>query len=302
MRSSLIPPPRRFSFLCGLWLLLLAGVLRGADPLSVVAWNLEWFPGKRPTASAAEADAHMAAGKEALKALNPDVFLGVEIRDWDAFHELCSAVPGLTVHVVSCFLDPMSGEIRPQQLAIASKLKCRAAWSEPWKANVPNISRGFSFAALERPGTKDLLMVYANHLKSNRGTDTPEGATEVGTMRDEQAKQLLGHMKAMETAFKGEKIAGWIAGGDFNTNHDDQFPFCHVVDILTKGGCRNTWLGVPKEKRLTWVARPGGRYESTTFDYLFTKGLGDLTAEALPVKEEVSDHTPVRLIVPNAAP
>jgi endonuclease/exonuclease/phosphatase family metal-dependent hydrolase len=267
-------------------------------PLKVVSWNMEWFPGKRPTASSAEIDTHMKAGKAALQAINPDIFIGVEITDWDAFHEVCSAVPGLVVHVVSSFVDPQSGEIRPQQIGIASKLKCHGAWWEPWKANVPNISRGFSFAALEPRDGGGLIMVYGNHLKSNRGSDTEEGALNVGAMRDEQAKQLLGHMKDMATAYGKQPIRGWLAGGDFNTNHDGQFPHCHVVDILTKGGLINTWAGVPKEKRLTWRTEPGGRFEPTTFDYLFARGFGPLTASTIEADTSVSDHLPVQLMLP----
>ena len=285
-----------------LFLLLLISLFSPAwaltAPLKVITWNMEWFPGKRPTASSAEIATHLKAGQEALKVMNPDIFIGVEITDWNAFHELCTVVPGLTVHVVSSFIDPQSGEIRPQQIGIASKLKCQGAWWEAWKANVPNISRGFSFAALEDPSGRGLIMVYGNHLKSNRGGDTLEGAENVAAMRDDQAKQLLRHMKDMAVAYGNRPIKGWIAGGDFNTNHDGQFPQCHVVGILTTGGLYNTWLGVPREKRLTWRNKPRDRFEPTTFDYLFAKGFGELTATTVGQPMEISDHLPVQLLLP----
>jgi hypothetical protein len=279
---------------------LLTSTWSQSPALNTIVWNMEWFPGKRPTASSTEVATHLKAGQDALKSLNPDIFIGVEVNDWNAFHELCSVVPGLTVHVVSSFIDPQSGEIRPQQIGIASKLKCQGAWWEAWKANVPNISRGFSFAALEDPSGKGLIMVYGNHLKSNRGSDTPEGATNVATMRNEQATQLLRHMKDMNVAYGNRPIRGWLAGGDFNTNHDGQFPECRVVQILTQGGFYNTWLQVPREKRLTWRTEPGGRFEPTTFDYLFAKGFGELTATALDPDPAVSDHLPVQLLIPSA--
>ena len=288
---------KRILYLCLLLLAFVSPARAEADPLKVISWNMEWFPGKRPTASAKEADAHMKAGQEALKLLNPDIFIGVEITDWDAFHQLCSVVPGLVVHVVSTFTDPITGEIRPQQIGIASKLKCHGAWWAAWKANVPNISRGFSFAALEAPGG-GLIMVYGNHLKSNRGSDTAEGSKNVAAMRNEQAKQLLQHMKEMALAYTKHPINGWLAAGDFNTNHDGQFPECHAVEILTKGGFYNTWLGVPKQERLTWHDRPGGKFDPTTFDYIFTKGFGELTASTAAADENVSDHLPVQLLLP----
>ena len=39
-------------------LFLCTPVCSGTEPLKVISWNMEWFPGKRPTASAAEAEAH----------------------------------------------------------------------------------------------------------------------------------------------------------------------------------------------------------------------------------------------------
>jgi endonuclease/exonuclease/phosphatase family metal-dependent hydrolase len=263
-----------------------------AAPLKIVTWNLEWFPGKRPTASAGEVDKHMKHAREALQKINPDVFIGVEIRDWAAFDELVSAVPGLNNHVVSSFVDPETGEIRPQQVGIASKLTCRAASWEPWKANVPKTSRGFSFAALEEQDG-DLLMVYGTHLKSNGGEPA-----DVAAMRLDQTKQLIAQRAVVEKAFQGRKICGWIATGDFNTNHDGQFPLCKVVEEMTAAGFRNTWADTPKKDRLTWINRPDSKFEPTTFDYFFTLGLGDLKATLLKTPEDISDHRAIQIIVP----
>ncbi len=263
-----------------------------AEPLRFVAWNIEWFPGLRPTASAEEADKHMKQCQEALKKMNPDIFIAEEIRDWAAFHELVSAVPGLTVNVVSSFKDPESGRIRNQQIGIASKLKCRGAWWETWAANYPNISRGFSFAALEHPDG-GLLMVYGNHLKSNSGGNSEEGAKKNAGMRDEQVTQLLAHKKEIETAFSDQKIMGWISAGDFNTNHDGQFPLDSVIKSMTLGGYHNTWEGVAKEKRLTWRSQPESKFQPTTFDYIFTQGIKETTAFILEVPRELSDHYPI---------
>lgn len=272
-----------------------------AEPLRFVNWNVEWFPGKRPTASAEEADEHMKGAQAALKKLNPDIFVAQELRDWDAFHQLVSAVPGLTVHVVSSFKDTETGRVRNQQIGIASKLKCRGAWWETWAANYPEISRGFSFAALEHPDG-GLLMIYGNHLKSNSGGSTEDGAKNNGGMRDEQVKQLLAHKQSVETAFSDYTILGWIAAGDFNTNHDGQFPHDSVIKNMVLGGYHNTWANVPKEKRLTWRsdADPAQRrFEPTTFDYIFTQGIKPVDAFILEVPRELSDHYPLGIpIIP----
>jgi endonuclease/exonuclease/phosphatase family metal-dependent hydrolase len=271
---------------------LLNSLLQAAEPLKVVAWNIEWFPGHRPTASAAEAEKHMKEAQAALKELDPDLFIGLEMQDWAAFHELVSVVPGLTTHVVSNFVDPTTGEIRAQQIGIASKLTCRGASWETWKANIPNISRGFSFAAIEQ-NDGSLLMVYGNHLKSNRGNES-----EVALMRNDQAKQLIENRALMEKAYTGEKIAGWILAGDFNTNHDGQFPKCHVVSMLTSAGYHNSWAGIPQENRLTWRGDSFGRYQPTTFDYLFTLGLGSPKAAIQETPRSISDHHAIFVELP----
>lgn len=275
-----------------LTLTALSSALLAAEPLKVIAWNIEWFPGHRPTSSVADAAKHMKASQAALKKLNPDVFIGLEMRDWAAFHELVSAVPGLTTHVVSHFVDPTTGETRPQQIGIASKLTCRAATWETWKANVPNISRGFSFAALEQKNGK-LLMVYGNHLKSNRGEPA-----EVALIRNDQTQQLIAHRKGVEMAFTHQKIAGWIQAGDFNTNHDGQFPLCKVVEEMTKAGFHNSWANTPQNERLTWRGDSFDRYKPTTFDYIFTLGLGTPQAKILETPRTISDHHAISISLP----
>src|SRR5438552_2245999 len=97
--------PHRFRFisklfiLLGLWFFL----VWSANAQKVVAWNLEWFPGRKPSASAADSKAHMLVAQETLKKLDPDIFISEEIRDWKAFADLVSVVPGLQVNVVSAF-------------------------------------------------------------------------------------------------------------------------------------------------------------------------------------------------------
>ncbi len=275
-------------------LLLLALVLplQAALPLKVVTWNLEWFPGKRPTASAAEAKTHMKDAQAALQKINPDIFIGVEVRDWASFHELVSIIPALTTHVVSSFIDPETAEIRPQQIGIASKLTCRAADWEPWKANIPNQARGFAFTALEQTNAK-LLMVYGVHLKSNRGDPA-----EVALMRNDQAAQLIAQKPVIEKAFTGKNIAGWIVTGDFNTNHDNQFPLCKAISEMTAAGFCNTWANTPQQERLTWESARESQFKPTTFDYFMTHGLGNLSATMLKSPAEISDHRAIMLMVP----
>lgn len=267
-------------------------------PLKVVSWNIEWFPAGNPGSPAKDTGKRMQACQAELRKMNPDIFIGIEMRDWDAFYELCSAVPGLTVHVVSTFRDPETGEIRPQQIGIASKLRCRAAWWEAWKANVPLTPRGFAFAALSQNQDGKLIMVYGNHFKSNRGSENEQEAKVVADMRNDQSRQLLAHITDAERLFKSENIRGWIVAGDFNTNQDKQFPQCHAISILEAGGLWDSWHDVPREKRLTWRGDPFGRYKPTTFDHIFLRGFGERQASIVEVPRELSDHYPITVTLP----
>lgn len=277
----------------GLAVLMLLAFNLSSPALTVVAWNLEWFPGRRPEPRAEAEAQQMAACREALRKLNPDILIVEELRNWQVFEDLVSAVPGLRVHVVSAFRDASSGTITRQQVGIASKLKAVAAWSEAWQPAFTNLPRGFSFAALQDPASGELIMVYGLHLKSNRVKHEQEEELEDQlneNMRNASVEQLLTHTQDMERVFEGRTIRGWIAGGDLNTNHDGQFGD-QVVSRLVESGFWNSWSTVPKEERLTWHGN--GFHEPTTFDYLFTRGLGSPVASTPKQSEETSDHGPV---------
>ena len=118
-------------------------------------------------------------------------------------------------------------------------------------------------------------------------------------MRLDQAKQLVAHREVTTKAFVAAKIDGFILTGDFNTNHDGQFPLCKVVEEFTAAGFRNTWADTPAKNRQTWRNRPGSPFEPTTFDYFFTSGLGDLKAVMIDTPMAISDHAAIGLAVPS---
>jgi endonuclease/exonuclease/phosphatase family metal-dependent hydrolase len=96
----------------------------------------------------------------------------------------------------------------------------------------------------------------------------------------------------MENQTFKERIAGVVVGGDLNTNHDTQFGD-KVIEMLTDAGFVNTWAGVPKEQRHTWMG--SDRYDPTTFDYILTRGLKPSTAQLMSIDEAASDHRPLKL-------
>lgn len=259
-----------------------------SENVSIVAWNLEWYPGGRPEPSVEGALLHEMVAKSELAKIDPDVFLAQEIRSWADFERLASSLPGLQTAVVSAFLR--GSKPANQQLAIASRLPVNCAWAEMWKPATPAPPRGFSAAVLEVPDSDKLLLVYSVHLKSNVRSSTEKAKNY--SMREESARQLLDHVRDMELLFEG-RISGIVIGGDFNTNHDGRIGDT-TISIMIAGGFHNTWSGVAAEDRHTW--RGSDRFPPTTFDYIFTKGIAPLTAHVIDA--QASDHRPVELSVP----
>lgn len=269
---------------------LLAVDLHAAS-LKVAALNLEWFPGQWPQPPTEEMTAHQQAARPVIEALSPDIFIATEICDETALREVLAGVPGLTLHIISNFREADDDpERRNQQIAIASRLKAFAGWAEPWEQTTEGLRRGFAFAALENPETGRLILVYGLHLKSNSAM-TPEQTQLNYAIRDASTRQLIAHAKKMAEQFAERGIDGWIIAGDINTNHDGRFED-NVVAMLEAEGYWNTWRPVPPEQRYTWKGRID-RFQPTTFDYIFLRGLGQPTADLLEIHETISDHNAV---------
>lgn len=291
--------PRILSLLAAILGLLIPAQL-SAEPLKALSWNIEWFPGGNPKPKEAEKTKQTKLVEEQLAAIQPDIFLAQEITDEIAFERVVSAMPGkLTMHVCSRFMNHESKELSPQQCAIASNLKADSAFFESFKPNekLPHLSRGFAFAALEHPA-EGLIMIYSVHLKSNRGSETPEGEQNVADTRAESVRQILSHKAEMEKRYADRKIMGWLIGGDFNTNHDGQFAKCTTVADLVKAGFLNTWNKTPKEQRHTWFPDEfTPQFKPTTFDYIMTVGFKETQAKTVPVSRKASDHDALMLML-----
>ncbi|MBX7157775.1 MAG: endonuclease/exonuclease/phosphatase family protein [Verrucomicrobiae bacterium] len=262
-----------------------------SQALTVMSWNLEWFPGRNPHPSPLTARIQMSSAQKTLKQLNPDVLIGLELRDWKVFNQLISVIPDMRVQVVSAFRFDDSGDIQKQQIGIASRLPANSAWFEPWKVTSEKTPRGFSFAALEDPKSKKLLMIYGLHLKSNRGSSDPAGEKINVAMRHEAVRQLLEHITKMESVYHSKNIKGWIVAGDFNTNDDNQFKGDQTIAKIKAAGFWDSWNNTPPAKRQTW--RGGGPFSGTTFDYILTKKLGFPKAIIADAPSITSDHLPV---------
>ena len=138
-----------------------------------------------------------------------------EVRDFDNATIAVSPLTGFKVDVVSDF-PPREGQDVGQQVAIASRISPLSAWFETWNPNGPLVPpRGFAFAAYE-VAPRHVLLVYAIHLKSNRG----EIAEDIA-IREESMQQLVAHIHEMNEAYGKLGSVSCVVGGDFNTAPDD---------------------------------------------------------------------------------
>jgi len=253
---------------------------------TVTFWNVQWFPGRRPNASRAEENRQIRAVHADLAQINSDIIAFEEVRDFEHAALAVKPLRGFKVDVCSNF-PPREGQKEAQQVAITSRLESLSAWSELWKpsgAIVP--PRGFAFAAYQL-APRQLLLVYALHLKSNRGE-----IHEDIRIREESMQQLVSHMRAMHNAYGKLGALSWIVGGDFNTASDEpRFANEKTVPSLRAQDFRWCWEGIPFPSRVTV---PGDlRYPAACFDQIFFRSATLLKAWVANTSPQSSDHRAV---------
>lgn len=291
-------PPR----LITLWLALLAFVgTLGAQPspspqatpattISATFWNVQWFPGRRPNASRAEENRQVRAVHNDLAQLNSDLIALEEVRDFEHAALAVKPLSGFKVDVCSNF-PPREGQKEAQQVAITSRLQPLSAWAESWKHGAAiTPPRGFAFAAYQL-SPRQILLVYALHLKSNRGE-----IHEDMRIREESMHQLFAHMKAMKNAYEKLGALTWIVGGDFNTAPDDpRFAAEKTAPDLLADGFRWCWQGIPFASRITVPADL--RYPAASFDHIFYRGATLTKAWVVNTSPQSSDHRAVNAVL-----
>ncbi len=272
-----------------IFVLLVALQLANAETVSIVTWNLEWFPGKKPTSTQVERALHMSEAKDALLQIAPDILCAQEIRDVEVFTELTSVLPKMKPLIVSMFRDsPAGGAVSIQQTAIASIYPSDSAWFEAFKPAPNTPPRGFSFAAV--PFGKTILLIYSVHLKSNMG-----GVSLAAPKREESAAQLVAHAAEMKALYGQRFQVAVVIAGDFNTDPTDpQFAEDKTFDVFKQAGFEWAWANVPRESRVTHPSK--GRYPDATFDGFLTNGVNVISSEVRG-GFSVSDHNPVVLIL-----
>ncbi|MDQ6626168.1 MAG: endonuclease/exonuclease/phosphatase family protein [Verrucomicrobiota bacterium] len=256
-------------------------------PTSAAFWNIRWFPGGRPNATRAEQLRQIRSVQTDIVKLNADVIGFEEVRDWASAALAVEPLRGFKVDVCSTF-PPREGQIETQQVAIVSRLEPISAWAESWRAgSAITPPRGFAFAAYE-VAPRQLLCVYAVHLKSNRGELVEDVA-----IREESIRQLRVHIRAMEDAYGKLGQISWLVGGDFNTAPDDpRFKDERTSRELIAHGFSWIWQTIPMSQRITLP--PDARFPAACFDHIFYRGATLEKAEVVATSQNSSDHRAVR--------
>jgi endonuclease/exonuclease/phosphatase (EEP) superfamily protein YafD len=262
------------------------------SPTTITAafWNIQWFPGRRPNASRAEENRQIRAVCRDIEQITADVIGLEEIRDFEYATLAIQPLSGFKVDVCSNF-PAREGQQEAQQIAIASRLKPISAWAEAWKpGGVIMPPRGFAFASYQVSPTQ-VLLVYALHLKSNRGE-----IHEDMRIREESMHQLISHMRAMKDAYGKMGALTWIVGGDFNTTPDEpRFAREKTVPALLADGFSWAWQGIPASSRVTMPADL--RYPAAAFDQIFYRGATLNRAWVANTSPQSSDHRAVNVVL-----
>ncbi|MFN2475073.1 MAG: endonuclease/exonuclease/phosphatase family protein [Chthoniobacterales bacterium] len=254
---------------------------------SAAFWNIRWFPGGRPNASRVEQSRQIRSVQSDILKLNADVIGFEEVRDWESAALAVQPLRGFKVDVCSTF-PPREGQVETQQVAIVSRLQPISAWAESWHpGSAITPPRGFAFAAYE-VAPRELLCVYAVHLKSNRGELVEDIA-----IREESIRQLRAHMLAMEEAYGKLGHITWLVGGDFNTAPDDaRFKDEKTTRELLAHGFAWIWQNVSMSQRVTLP--PDARFPAACFDHIFYRGAELEKAQLIETSQNSSDHRAVR--------
>ncbi len=265
-------------------------LVSGPKTVTVTFWNIQWFPGRRPNASKPEEARQTESVHRDLTQFSSDIVGLEEVRDWQHAQIAVQPLTGFKVDVCSNF-PPREGQTDAQQVAITSRLTPMSAWSEAWKAGgAVTPPRGFAFAAYEI-APKKMLLVYALHLKSNRGE-----IHEDMRIREESMRQLISHIGAMNNAYSKVGSLAWVVGGDFNTAPDDpRFSGEKTTADLLATGFDWAWKNIAPADRITMP--PDRRFPAACFDQIFYRGANLTRAWVAPTSAKSSDHRAVNAVL-----
>lgn len=274
-------------------LLFIAPALCLKADVIVGTWNGNWFPSGR-----AEHRAHPAVERtttevaanmlsSAIKAVDPegknDIILVLnEIRSPSVASNLLSRISRKDLVLVSISGYRRRDRYDQQQDVIATTLPVAGrGWSRWLNEKQETPPRGYAYANIVVEPTVT-ARVYAVHLKSNYGGNTPEKAALNRAKRAHSARQIAAQVK---------RIRHVIVAGDLNTDPwRDEFESEKTMGIFEKAGFRNHLAELPPGRRAT---HPNRRHGDSTLDYILSKGFESARIPYIEPGCDISDHLAV---------
>lgn len=262
-------------------------------PQSVATWNLQWFPGNQPEPTDVGRTWHEREVGKFIHKLNVDLLVLQEVVGREALTRVAREYPW---RVISNFQragdeDP---DLPVQNVAILSKVPIRESWEVGFH-NLPLTPdrpvRGFLAARL---GTKkNGMIIYAVHLKSNRG------GRGVSALRRERAMEYL--RRDWERRGLDPEKDRILVAGDFNCSlANPEFTDEKTIRGLLKEGWVSAIEGIPWPEAATVRPDGEGKFPATDFDHIllssgWVKAVEGRRWKAGIVQESKvpSDHYPV---------
>ncbi len=204
----------------------------------------------------------------ALKKLDPDVILLQQVRDWQMCEQLAQALKPAEYKTLTCssFIDPRTGTLRKQQVAILSKAKAYLAWSEPWRKEGKTTSPGgLAFAALQIGKQRvGLFSVQAGNAPAK--TADPEQSAARLKAQAAAVNQLLDQVSLI-TNWATNQVQALVVGGTFYPGAQDGLAAQETsLRPLEDAGFSSAF---PRTSAAEQNDRPGG-----VADYIFTRPAG----------------------------
>lgn len=261
----------------------------------VGTWNGNWFPSGRAEHRAnpeVEAATIRATGRiiaKAINAIDPSgrediIFCVNEVRGPKVAKELATAIgrTNLAVAVVSGYRR--RDRFDQQQDVIMTTLPVvDAGWSKWISAKTDTPPRGYVKADLVAAPAVT-ARVYAVHLKSNYGANSPELRAANARKRANAVEQLVNQ----ERRSRGALAMPVIVCGDFNADKwRAEFAGERLFNIFEEAGFMNALALLPPNERGT---HPHRYYGNSALDYIMFRGFQTDGLPQISSSEAISDH------------
>jgi len=269
-------------------------------PWTVACWNIEWFPGQRPTKSSKTSEKkQIRAVKEIYLQEKPTILFATEVRSLEQLKRL-----RLTNVSLACTQIPRTKEeglLLPNQgLALISQVPWKKVWALDFSKLTPGMDRPYRgiLGAEFIDASGKSFYLYGVHLKSNRGD------ARSNRMRRERAMLFLRwDWKRLKLDPQKDRI---MIVGDFNTSLTlPAYAQERTLRNFLQEGFVDATEGMSSHERVTLPKKAGSPFPPADFDQMILSPAfvqewktAMPWAQVIPVSESASDHSMMKIALP----